>query len=82
MDKNTSFFKKIADFFMFIVSYFRVTYYNIVQNITGKDVYKWQKFTTDFKRKYAEYSSQTNTIYVFITTIITIIIFVVFINSQ
>ncbi len=71
------FFKSLGKVFVFLFAYFKASYYNLIQNITGKNVYKWQKFTAEFKQKYEDVP-QKNTLFIILSFLITILIFVLF----
>ncbi len=75
--KTNNIFKAILGVIIFLLSYIKCMYYSIVQNITGRHVYKWQKYVADFKKKY-DSSAQSNAHLLLISFVLTIIIFSIY----
>ncbi len=77
MDSKNGFFKAIISTIKFITAYAKCSFYGIIQNITGKKVYKWQKYAADFRRKY-DNPAQNNYLIFLLALFFTLIIYISF----
>ncbi len=77
MNLIVNIFNSFVKIIVFVCAYFKASYYNLIQNITGKKVYKWQKYSAEFKQKYEDIP-QNKMLFTLISLIVAIILLILY----